>query len=63
VPARLGKLLVRVLQLLEQARILGGYDGLIGEGLQEGDLLVRERTYLIAKVALAQGTPLGTAPL
>ena len=40
---RLGQLAVALLQLLEQPRVLDGDDGLVGEGLQQRDLLVGER--------------------
>ena len=35
---RLGEVAVARLKLLEQPDVLDGYDGLIGEGLEEGDL-------------------------
>ena len=44
VPARLGKLPVRVLKLLEQPRILDGDDGLVRERLHEADFALGERT-------------------
>jgi hypothetical protein len=34
-----------LLQLTEQADVLDGYDSLIGEGLEQGDLLVGERSH------------------
>ena len=43
-----GLLLQRLAQLVEQARILDGDDGLRGEILDQLDLLVRERTYFLA---------------
>src|SRR5712692_8976443 len=44
----LGKVAVARLQLLEQADVLDGDDGLRGEGLEERDLLVGERPDLCA---------------
>jgi hypothetical protein len=43
---RLGEIAVSVLQLLEEAGVLDGDDGLGGEGLEELDLLVGERAEL-----------------
>src|SRR5262245_46915346 len=40
---RLREVAVARLQLLEQPHVLDGDDGLVGEGLKQGDLLVRER--------------------
>ncbi len=37
------ELLIFVLDFLEQANILDGDDGLVGEGLKQGDLLIGER--------------------
>ena len=45
---RRGLLLQRFAQLVEQARILDGDDGLRGEIGQQGDLFVGERAYLLA---------------
>src|SRR6266849_7080687 len=39
---RLRQVAVAGLQLLEQAHVLDGDDGLVGEGLQKGDLALRE---------------------
>src|SRR6266700_45366 len=39
---RAGQLARARLQLLEQARVLDGNDGLVGKGLQQLDLLARE---------------------
>ena len=39
--AGLGKLAVRLLELLEEPGVLDGDDGLVGERLQQGDLLAR----------------------
>ena len=44
----LGEVGVPALQLGEQARVLDGDDGLVGEGLQQADLPVGERTHLLA---------------
>src|SRR5262245_454932 len=38
-------LLQRLLRLVEQPHVLDGNDGLVGEGLEEFDLLVRERVH------------------
>jgi hypothetical protein len=45
---RFGEVAVLGLQLLEEADVLDGDDGLIGESLEEGDLLVGERSRLRA---------------
>src|SRR5262245_53637572 len=42
-----GLLLQRLAQLIEQARVLDGYDGLAGEILDQFDLLVGERADLL----------------
>ena len=47
-PALVLDLEVAGLQFLEQAHILDGNDGLVGESLQQRDLLVRELPYLLA---------------
>jgi hypothetical protein len=44
--ARRRLLLERLLRLIEQSRVLDGDDSLVGEGLQQRDLLVREGTNL-----------------
>jgi hypothetical protein len=38
--------LILFLQLSEQPHILDGDDGLVGEGLEEADLLLAERAYV-----------------
>src|SRR5262245_5578822 len=43
-----GEITVPGLQFLEQPHVFDGNDGLVGEGLEEGDLLFRERTDLRA---------------
>ena len=43
---RLGHLAIAGLQLLEQPHVLDGDDGLVGEGLEQLDLPVGERTDL-----------------
>src|SRR5215467_12417961 len=45
---RLGQVLIASLELLEQPHVLDGDDGLVGEGLEQRDLLVGERPYLIS---------------
>ena len=45
---RHGEIPVARLQLLEQAHVLDGDDGLVGEGLEQRDLLVREGIWLEA---------------
>ena len=42
----LGELAVALLDLVEQTDVLDGDDGLVGEGLEQGDLLVGERANL-----------------
>src|SRR5262249_21411783 len=42
----LGQRLVLLLEFLEEAHILDGDDGLVGEGLQEDNVLVRKRSDL-----------------
>ena len=42
-PGRGGLLLERLFRLVEQADVLDGDDGLVGEGLKERDVVVRER--------------------
>src|SRR5437867_9303453 len=44
-----GLLLQRLAQLVEQARVLDGDDGLVGEILDQLDLLIGERTDFLAK--------------
>ena len=44
---RLRQLARALLQLLEQAGVLDGDDGLVGERLQQRDLMLGERTYLV----------------
>src|SRR4029453_7620757 len=72
---RLGEIAVPGLQLLEEADVLDGDDGLVGKGLEELDLLVRERPDLHAAdqdgsegLAFAQerrgeGGPVAVGPL
>src|SRR5262252_9231496 len=43
-----GLLLQRLFRLVEQPHVLDGDDGLVGEGLEEGDLVVREPATLPA---------------
>jgi len=45
----LAQFCVALLDLLEQSHVLDGNHGLIGEGLQQSDLLVSERTGLDSK--------------
>ena len=45
---RLREVAVAILQLLEQARVLDGDDRLVGEGLQQRDLRIREGPHLLA---------------
>ena len=47
---RLGRVAVALLQLLEQAGVLDGDDGLVGERLQQLDLPLGERLDLVAAV-------------
>ena len=55
---RLGEIAVARLQLREQPDVLDGDDGLVGEGLQQLDLLVRERPDLLRGPMMA---PIGCA--
>ena len=41
---RLAQFRVALLELLKQPHVLDGDHGLVGEGLEQGDLLVGERT-------------------
>ena len=49
---RLGEIAVARLELLEQAHVLDGDHRLVGEGLQERDLLVGERPDLARRIAM-----------
>jgi hypothetical protein len=45
---RFGQIVGALMQVVEQARVLDGDDRLVGEGLDERNLLVREWPYLRA---------------
>ena len=55
---RLGEVAVARLQLREEAHVLDGDHGLVGEGLEERDLAVRERP---ARPRMTAMTPIATA--
>ena len=63
----LGEVAVARLELLEQADVLDGDDGLVGEGLEQGDLAVRERPPSARRTVMAPiGSPsrsIGTATM
>ena len=44
---RLGQLAVPSLEFLEQSHVLDGDHGLVGEGLEQGDLPVREESTVL----------------
>ena len=54
---RLGEVGRALAQLVEQPRILDGDDRLVGEGRDKLDLLVGERTHLVARIRVI--TPIG----
>ena len=66
---RLREVAVARLQLLEQPHVLDGDDRLVGEGLEQRDLLVREGlpgsrdVRLIAPIAIASRSSIGTASM